>query len=630
MTRVEQPEMIVVEMSREDAHPADQGDRTATFEVPAHLPLSALLTRVIEPFLADAPRTGWVCRGTSRGERRDFAEVVTFGPPDRLGTGLLVRDHSIRSFLGASEGTFRVACRVALQRSDAEGSGPARLASPRPLRFSDGDDDEQQWAPGDALSAQATFWDFVRERRSDERLTFSIEDEAHDEGIVLMLGADAIARAESEPQSVVEYRAVPVFGEYLAQVSTFVSGGFAALDRHGPWLPDQQALHGARLRMAMDESRLRRAHSHELRRRLDVLTRIDGREPVTVDGITHYGYAHGDGSAVDAWFATDGRGLVVTNDRTSRLTASAVHALAAKEPGLPVAVLALAGSAPATGVFTFAGPCALAHGLVATLQEAELGLAETGVERLVDPFLEIESWTPEAVGAAADWWSADDIERGFAAAAAREVLQEDAAPLDGAAIGVLRRAWAATGFFDRWEVHWVLFDSCTLEQAGEARDELLQAIETLGLELVDSPPGSADGEVWVRTDTRLDLGADGGVDAGATGEHLVGGPRYRAVTAEATHAWKVSQPRPGACEICTSSWVTYIGGPVTIGESESLMGEVRRCRSCGAYWDVGACSYPQVISRARALRALPGLASLEAELGIGFPEPPPLPPGAAR
>lgn len=108
------------------------------------------------------------------------------------------------------------------------------------------------------------------------------------------------------------------------------------------------------------------------------------------------------------------------------------------------------------------------------------------------------------------------------------------------------------------------------------------------------------------------------------------GPRYRALAAEAMREWEVRQPRPGACEICTSSWVTHVGSPLTIGESETLMGEVRRCRACGAYWDVGAFSYPQVISRERALRGLPGLASLEVKLGIDFPDPPPLPPGVAR
>lgn len=520
-------EVITVELSRHDAQPGDQ-ERAETFEVSARLPLSALLTRVIEPYLANAPRAGWVCRGMSRGTWQDFAEVVTFGPPDRLGASLLVRDHTIRSFIGASERTLHVAARVPMQPRDA-GTGAARLASVRPLLFSDGDDVEQRWAPGDERSAQAAFWDFARERESAGNLELRIEDEERGEGIMLMLGADAVARVKSEPETVVEYRAVPVFGDYLTLVSTFVSGGDAALDRHGTWLTDEEALTGALLRTAMDESSLRRTHPHELRRRLAVLTHIDGRDLSTVDGITHSGYAHIDGSTVDAWFTADCRGLVVTNDRTSPLGASTVYALTATHPGLPPAVLARAGNALATGVFTFAGPCALADGLVAPLAEAGLGLAETGLERLVGPFLESESLTPEVV-ASAGWWSADDIERGFAAATPRVAAPNYAAPLEGAAVDVLRRAWATTGYFDRWNVHWVLFDSCTLEQAGEARGKLLQAIETLGLELVDSPPGSANGEVWVRADARIRLGADGGIDVASIGEPLVDLVTHRTLT----------------------------------------------------------------------------------------------------
>ncbi|MCH1882533.1 hypothetical protein [Agrococcus sp. ARC_14] len=102
------------------------------------------------------------------------------------------------------------------------------------------------------------------------------------------------------------------------------------------------------------------------------------------------------------------------------------------------------------------------------------------------------------------------------------------------------------------------------------------------------------------------------------------GPRYREQASQAMRAWKVRQPRPGACEVCTSYWVTHVGRPVTIGESERFMAEVQRCRSCGAYWEVGAFSYPRVIGRARALQELPDLVSLEARLGIDFPEPPPV------
>jgi len=83
--------------------------------------------------------------------------------------------------------------------------------------------------------------------------------------------------------------------------------------------------------------------------------------------------------------------------------------------------------------------------------------------------------------------------------------------------------------------------------------------------------------------------------------------------------------RPGACEICSAFWVTGLGRAETIGSSDGFMAEIRRCRNCGAYWEVGAFSLPRVISRAQAEVELPDLEALERDLGIAFPEPPDLP-----
>ncbi|MEU4445659.1 hypothetical protein AB0K14_30295 [Actinosynnema sp. NPDC050801] len=79
-----------------------------------------------------------------------------------------------------------------------------------------------------------------------------------------------------------------------------------------------------------------------------------------------------------------------------------------------------------------------------------------------------------------------------------------AAPLDRKAADRFCRLWADSGYNDRWDVHYVFFDGDTVEDAGEARDELLALIRTLGLQRVDAPPGAATGEVWVLTDPRID------------------------------------------------------------------------------------------------------------------------------
>ncbi|TDE90066.1 hypothetical protein EXU48_19315 [Occultella glacieicola] len=80
--------------------------------------------------------------------------------------------------------------------------------------------------------------------------------------------------------------------------------------------------------------------------------------------------------------------------------------------------------------------------------------------------------------------------------------------LDKKALNQFCRAWADTGYNEYVsdsEVYYVLFDGRTLDEAGAARDELLTAIETLGLALVEPQAGAPAGEVWVRSDPRVDL-----------------------------------------------------------------------------------------------------------------------------
>ncbi|MBL3686102.1 hypothetical protein D3248_03910 [Leucobacter zeae] len=80
--------------------------------------------------------------------------------------------------------------------------------------------------------------------------------------------------------------------------------------------------------------------------------------------------------------------------------------------------------------------------------------------------------------------------------------------LDRKALQRFCRAWADTGYTEyvsEQEAYYVLCDSRTLEEAGAARDELLHEIRTLGLQVVDTPAGAAGGEVWVRTDPRVDV-----------------------------------------------------------------------------------------------------------------------------
>ncbi|MFF4165648.1 hypothetical protein [Streptomyces sp. NPDC001741] len=76
---------------------------------------------------------------------------------------------------------------------------------------------------------------------------------------------------------------------------------------------------------------------------------------------------------------------------------------------------------------------------------------------------------------------------------------------EAAAIEEVARIWANSGIVDPSDQYYVFFDSHGADDDRAERAELLRLIEFLGLERVDAPAEAADGEVRVRTDTRLDV-----------------------------------------------------------------------------------------------------------------------------
>jgi hypothetical protein len=74
-----------------------------------------------------------------------------------------------------------------------------------------------------------------------------------------------------------------------------------------------------------------------------------------------------------------------------------------------------------------------------------------------------------------------------------------------AAVEEVARIWANSGIVDPSDQYYVFFDSHDADDDRAERTELLRLIGFLGLERVDAPAEAADGEVWVRTDVRLDV-----------------------------------------------------------------------------------------------------------------------------
>ncbi|MGW9346472.1 DUF6357 family protein [Nocardiopsis flavescens] len=75
---------------------------------------------------------------------------------------------------------------------------------------------------------------------------------------------------------------------------------------------------------------------------------------------------------------------------------------------------------------------------------------------------------------------------------------------EAAAVGEVARIWADSGIVDPSDRYYVFFDAHGADEDRADRAVLLKLIAFLGLERVNAPPGAADGEVWVRTEERLD------------------------------------------------------------------------------------------------------------------------------
>ncbi|WP_194822611.1 hypothetical protein [Micromonospora sp. S-DT3-3-22] len=76
---------------------------------------------------------------------------------------------------------------------------------------------------------------------------------------------------------------------------------------------------------------------------------------------------------------------------------------------------------------------------------------------------------------------------------------------EAAAFQEVARIWADSGCVDPSDRYHVFFDAHGVDDDRADRATLLKLIEFVGLERVDAPAGAAGGEVWVRTDPRLEV-----------------------------------------------------------------------------------------------------------------------------
>ncbi|WP_420037352.1 DUF6357 family protein [Streptomyces sp. cg28] len=197
-------------------------------------------------------------RGNRATDRRDWSRMETAVEAAVRRSHPELVDEAVRtvSFLMCSEAADR--SRNSPMEDDAEAVGRradiGKSARKSALLFTDDKGAEKKWERGGPRSGDAEFWEFVGNRSAADNEVFTIEDEKLGEGIQLHFYADSMARimtlrnggGGSDPEYRVEYRLVDGIREYRDLVGTFVRGGYAALDQHGPWMSDVAELERAR------------------------------------------------------------------------------------------------------------------------------------------------------------------------------------------------------------------------------------------------------------------------------------------------------------------------------------------------------------------------------------------------
>ncbi|GAA1726240.1 DUF6357 family protein [Aeromicrobium alkaliterrae] len=197
-------------------------------------------------------------RGKHATDKQDWKRMTT-AVEEALG-----RDHG-RLAADAVRSVAFLICSEAADRTK-NSPEPDRVVGPgakTALTFTDEDGgDEQEWRANDSTQgAAAAFWAFVTEHSGND--VFTVEDKNLGEGVQVHFYADTAARVTTavpgrngaEPQYRVEYALVDGMSGYRALLDTFVGGGCAALDPHGPWMLDPEELERARKGRDLGKSR---------------------------------------------------------------------------------------------------------------------------------------------------------------------------------------------------------------------------------------------------------------------------------------------------------------------------------------------------------------------------------------
>ncbi|CAM3473811.1 DUF6357 domain-containing protein [Occultella aeris] len=371
------------------------------------------------------------------------------------------------SFLMCSE----AARRARTQPFDVDAADDEAQTQPRvrTLTFTDDREVEEKWNPGDDRRAVEAFWEFVADRIGSRNEVFTLEDEALGEGIQLHFYASSLARiatvsddgGEAETKYRVEYGLIDDLAHYRAIVRGYVSGGFDALDGLAVWMSDHSEFEEARRRRDSPGEHASPAKGY-------VFRDDAGSEQVVLVHRPQEAYV-----AFSSFFKGRDAGVFTIEDQESGQSVVLM-------PRKGVISRAAGAERPRTEFLKVGHANAYLPAAMLFFENGFSGLSHYG------------QWLP----------SLGDVD---ATPEERGAARAETITTESMAIHEVARIWGDSGIVDPTDQYYVFFDSHSLDDDQAERAELLTLIELLGLERVHAPAEAADGEVWVRTDPRLDV-----------------------------------------------------------------------------------------------------------------------------
>lgn len=368
--------------------------------------------------------------------------------------------------------------------------------TPRPLIFRDSRGHEEIWEPDAATPADEAFLAFLDGREQPGNWVFEIKDEAAGDGIMLSPSQSWFARGkqpaqpgvEVDPDAAVEYALLTGRPQLKMLVGAYADAGLDGLNYSAVWMSDVDELMRAVSAFAGAQAKARE------------------RKLVIRDGAGHkkaFTFTFEVGNRSNIKFI-DAMQTFLAKHISQENTTFSIECAAAQET-LTIET--------ATNVLTRTRGGDEPETTHTRVEDYEAGrelwhrFASSGYAGLS----ERAAWSGNLQSVQSEGPVENVHLRRVQEREAAEQRRKEirAMPkLDRKALRTFCAAWSDHGYNDYSTgdaAVYVLYDGWSLEEAAATRETVLAAIETMGLQMVASPPDAAPAEIRIAADPRIDL-----------------------------------------------------------------------------------------------------------------------------